>query len=130
MVERALRSLNFDTGIEQIIREQGESDARLPQSSSIFPSVEQTRPQLDQVLKRESLDDLVDSFLRPKVHHLEVLLPERYAALLDETQKELKAIAKRDRQLGAELRDAAELLAEEQELRALLHAYRNTLLQA
>lgn len=130
MADDMLRVLSFDRGIEQIMRDPGFGDPKLPDSSPIYPSEEQVRPRLDAVLVGPSLDDVVDRFLRPAVRNKDVLMPERYSALLDGAQRRLRELADDDRGNRPVLAGAAALLEEEDQLRTLLHSYRATLLRA
>src|SRR5262245_1462915 len=85
------RPLNFDTGIEQIVVQNGTRPAMLPAESRILPGDAQITHLLDEVLSPRSVEqDLVES-LRPDISHREILTPPGYEAARDAAGPALEA---------------------------------------
>jgi hypothetical protein len=123
------RLLNFDTGIERIIRTNREATAtKLPENSSLGPSGQALRVRLDEFLNTPSLDQKLRSTLQPTIKDKALLVPERYYSLLDQAQARLQTYAQNNKDpiLGR----TAELLNAEQRLRAMLGNFRSLLIKA
>jgi hypothetical protein len=127
MVDLSSGGMRFDTGIERVTRQDSLGDAHLPETSAILPSREQLRAQLDQVVPQPRLAGLLDRFLAPDIHHLDMLLPDGFRARFHELRE---LIGQRRGRNEPELEEAARLLEDEQGTRDLLDTYRNTLLGA
>lgn len=127
MARTTLRVLSFDRGLEQISIRDDEFEASLPRTG-YRPVGEQVPKRLDALLRTPAYGDVVREFLQQSEPFDEELLdPERFEQALGESRRMLQEQAVKRRSLA--LQRAEQLLLEEEELRALLHTYRNMLLQ-
>jgi hypothetical protein len=118
--------LAFDHGIERLLEDRPGGEAALPERLDLPPSEDQLRARLDEVVRPRSFDERLQDFLRPTVTDREILAPARYGALLDSALGKMRALAPEGDPL---MREAVEVLAEEQALRQLLDTYRNMLVK-
>jgi hypothetical protein len=126
------RSLNFDTGIEQIVVQHGAQPANLPAESRILPGDAQITHQLDEVLSPPSIEQSLVESLRPEISHREMLSPPGYEAARDAAGPALEAALSQipdsnDRKV---VERALQLLKDDRSLRDLLNTYRNLLHRA
>ena len=130
MASDYLRVLSFDTGIEKILRESLDTPQALPDRVQFRPVGQQIPARLEGLLQAQTLERLVQDFVAPDVRDPEILTPARYEGLIQDCQQSLLSRAESGDADSAVLTKAADLLGDEQQLRALLSAYRNTLIQA
>jgi hypothetical protein len=116
----------FDHGIERLLEDRPGGETALPERLDLSPSEEQLRPRLDEVVRPRSFDERLQDFLRPRVADREILAPARFGGLLDSALDKLRLLAPEDDPV---MREAVEVLAEEQALRQLLDSYRNLLVK-
>jgi hypothetical protein len=127
-----MKVFSFDTGIEQILRQDDLKSARLPdRTASLLPSEDHPSVRLNELFRAASLDRRILAFLKPELQDKNILIPARYHAILREVQERLKKEAEKRKsgKGGDTLESAAELLEEEKELMVLLDTYRNLLHQ-
>ncbi len=125
------RLLHFDAGIERIIHSDVAPSTTLPERGALPPSGEPVRLYLDEILHTYSWDQQLREFIRPRIENKALLTPGNYTALLDSSLQNLTQFAKQaPPEWHEKLAQATALLAEEQQLRALLTAYRSLLMRA
>ena len=125
------RILSFDVGIEEIL-EAISDEARLPDGDSpLIPSEMGPQNYIESILKARGLDELLVDALKPEVHELSMLIPERYGAMLLDTIDSLKMEAARSGEKDGEiLFEAARSLEEDRGLVELMTTLRNILIRA
>lgn len=123
----------FERGIDRITFRPKEGAQGLPDLQHLVPADQTSRPQLDRLLARRTLDHLVDDAITPEVDDPELLLPSRFRGVLRNTLKSLRRRGEREKDPRSRdaraLARAAGLLAEEDELRELAQMYLSTLYQ-
>ncbi len=124
--------LSFNTGIERVIEGEGPESARLPDSATLLPSEEAVDGKLESALFTPSLDDRLLAWQRPRVNDRNILVPDRFHAMIHEAREamsEASARAKTREDRNA-FGGAADVLSEETELAGVLFTYRNMLHKA
>lgn len=125
------RILTFDVGIEQVLASLPE-DARLPEADRpLIPSEIEPDHHLESVLGAKGLDEVAVDALKPELTDRDLLIPERYRAMLDDSVEELKKEAASARSHdGDALFQAATMLEADKGLVELLSTFRNLLIKA
>lgn len=130
-------SLAFDRGIDRVTyARQGEASS-LPQREESAPADIEGRPQLQALLGQPTLDDALQSHIRPELEHRELMTPARFRQGLESVQQTLREAAgrlqdstdQRDAEQLRVLNRATRLLTEECQLRDLVQMYRSVLYQ-
>ena len=124
----------FERGIESIVDAADTPDTPLlPHFHALAPSSLARPTALDELLRADNLESLLDAYVFPEIVERELLSPMRFRAAMQTAHAEFQRSAERRRQvnprLGALLERAALVLRDEIELRELLQMYRNALLQ-
>lgn len=122
-----MRSRRLDVGIESISRWRIGDEDHLPLAGKASPKFLPKSKELDEILRRPTLDERLTDLLQPEQVDPDLLEPSVLSATRQSTQKLLEAAA--DGTTGAErsvLSEAARLLSEEvtldQDIQAALAA--------
>ena len=135
MSDMKLGGLVFDRGIDRITHARQDATGGLPERGESAPAETGARAQLDTLLAQPSLDDVLETVLRPQLEHRELMVPARFRAALDDVLQRLGTEAEAAPASGADadqtriLNRAVRLLKEECGLRDLVQMYRSTLYQ-
>ncbi len=130
-MDLGLDRYGLDRGIESISRT-SRPDTPLPETVQMPPAAQLSRPELERLLQRPTLQGYLTEQLQPRIADRQVLIPQRFEHTLNAAAKKLRdgASGGRDRDDTArKLGKAARLLADEVSLRELLNMYRSTLYQ-
>ncbi|MFD0669003.1 hypothetical protein ACT80S_14880 [Ramlibacter sp. MAHUQ-53] len=123
----------FERGIDQITFRRNEGAQGLPDRHHLIPADQASRPQLERLLARPTLDSLVEDAITPDIEDPELLLPARFRGVLKNTLATLRRRSEKEKDPRSRnaraLARAAGLLAEEDELRDLAQMYLSTLYQ-
>lgn len=134
----SLGQMAFDRGIDRITYARKGPDASvLPDREEAAPPDLGTRPQLESLLVRPTLDDSLGDAIRPRIENRDLLTPSRFRQTLDSTLSALKTAAEQMQPPGGRksalpeevrvLNRAVRLLSEESGLRDLVQMYRSAL---
>jgi type III secretion protein X len=147
MSDMKLGGLAFDRGIDRVTYARQDTATMLPERGEAAPPDVGSRPQLDALLSRPSLDDGLEEAIRPQLENRDLLAPARFRQALDGALAQLRETAERMQpaaqaagnntdtgtDTGTEqlrlVNRAARLLNEECGLRDLLQMYRSVLYQ-
>ncbi len=139
MTELSLVRLTLDYGIEGISYSRGSTRPSLPKDRDVQPSGVGRRPQLEALLAMPNLDAYLKDSLLPVLVHPELLNRIQFERTLHRVADVLQALeepaAPSDPEGagtgidGRDLRQARQVLTQEQELRSLAWAYLNALHQ-
>jgi type III secretion protein X len=141
MSDMKLGGLAFDRGIDRVTYARQDAGTALPERGEAAPPDVGSRPQLDALLSRPSLDDGLEEAIRPQLENRDLLAPARFRQALDGALAQLRETAERmqpaaeagGNDTGTEqlrvVNRAARLLNEECGLRDLLQMYRSVLYQ-
>ncbi|QXL83610.1 hypothetical protein [Comamonas sp. NLF-1-9] len=131
------QSLAFDRGIDRVTYARREDMPSLPQRQESAPADVAARPQVEALLALPTLDDSLESSIRPEMEHRELMTPTRFRQGLEGIQVSLREAAarlqgsesKHDAEQLRVLNRATRLLNEECQLRDLVQMYRSVLYQ-
>ena len=125
-------ALRFDTGLAGILQQTGPEEAQLPNNSKALPGETSYEHRLNDVLYPPSMEQSLLESLRPDVNERDVLSPHKYETLVDLTQQGLSeaGLSLDSAEAQDQIRDTAQLLEEEKDLRGLLNTYRHFLHRA
>lgn len=111
-----MRVNKLDVGVEGIHRWRETDEVHLPSAGRLAPAFVPEQSALDEILRRPSLDERLVSLMQPQRLDQELL----EAPILSQTRRRTREffadMAEREPYAGNELRQAAELLAEDVEL--------------
>lgn len=122
-----IRGFAPDRGLDDIAR-LPDAPFRMPAQRDAQLVGEPLPRQVEDLFERGALGERLRRFARLNVSDPTILTPHRYAALLQESARQLQDMASASD--SETLRKAADLLSEQADLRALLGAYRNMLMKA
>ncbi|WP_292933890.1 hypothetical protein [Noviherbaspirillum sp.] len=130
---------NLGTDLESIFSERGvegmlpgpEHDFRLPDVNLLPPAEVVIASQIDRLLGRTNIEDIVLTAIQPQVLNRLLLRPERFNAALEHALEALGHLHHDEETISLQLAARAHtVLQEEIGLRKLLASFRNALLQA
>lgn len=125
-----LESLFSGKGIEGTLPGP-EHDFRLPDFNFLQPPAVIIASQIDRMLGRSNIEDIVLTALQPQVLDRLLLRPERFNAALEHSLQALRYPHDEEKRISPQLATrASSVLQEEIGLRKLLDSFRNALLQA
>lgn len=104
MIESVRRPGGFGPGTDSVIQTEQLRDASLPDPSSLRPSDDGTRLQIEQLLSLPSLEALIEAFIEPEIDDPLLLMPPQFR----ETRREVQQSFQK-----AGLSDAAAILADQ-----------------
>ncbi|WP_298208956.1 hypothetical protein [Acidovorax sp.] len=140
MTDMRISGLVFDRGIDSITYAGQGAQMTLPERGESAPPDVGARAQLSALLDKPSIDDLLDTALRPQIINRDLLVPSRFREGLDSALQHLRDAAAQQQSAddgsdpGADdnlriLNRATRLLSEEVGLRDLVQMYRSVLYQ-
>lgn len=130
---------SIGTDLESIFSERGvegmlpgpEQDFRLPDVNLLQPAEVVIASQIDRMLGRSNIEDIVLTAIQPQVLNRMLLRPERFNAVLEHSLETLSRTRGSGESISLQLVARAHtILREEIGLRNLLTSFRNALLQA
>lgn len=108
-----------------------EHDLRLPDFNFLQPPAVIIASQIDQMLGRSNIEDIVLTALQPQILDRLLLRPERFNAALENSLEALRYPHDEEKRVSSPLATRVyDVLQEEIGLRKLLDTFRNALLQA
>lgn len=129
----------FERGIDNVVDARGDDLPALPQLQNTPPCELPSRPRVDAILLKQTLDDMLDQAVSPELVELGLMAPARFRQALDHTRAMLRertaamrGNANPDEDGAARmlvLDRAAHLLDAECDLRNLVQMYRSVLYQ-
>jgi type III secretion protein X len=133
----SLGHLAFDRGIDSITYARQEGLQALPEREEAPPPDLGARPQVETLLSLLTLDDALESAIRPQLENRDLMVPARFRQALDDSLARLTEAAEQTQPAGGDsagdgarvLNRAVRLLKEECGLRDLLQMYRSALYQ-
>lgn len=134
----SLGHLAFDRGIDSITYARQEGLQALPEREEAPPPDLGARPQVETLLSLLTLDDALESAIRPQLENRDLMVPARFRQALDDALARLTDAAEQAQPAGGDnsagdgarvLNRAVRLLKEECGLRDLLQMYRSALYQ-
>lgn len=135
----SLGHLAFDRGIDSITYARQEGLQALPEREEAPPPDLGTRPQVETLLSLLTLDDALESAIRPQLENRDLMVPARFRQALEDALARLTDAAEQTQPAAAGgdnagdgarvLNRAVRLLKEECGLRDLLQMYRSALYQ-
>lgn len=134
----SLGHLAFDRGIDSITYARQEGLQALPEREEAPPPDLGARPQVETLLSLLTLDDALESAIRPQLENRDLMVPARFRQALDDALARLTDAAEQAQPVGGDnsagdgarvLNRAVRLLKEECGLRDLLQMYRSALYQ-
>lgn len=138
-IESASPNLPFDRGIDSVAFANGQGPMNLPERTSSPPPEIASRPELEMLLEKQSLNGWMADAIRPHIVHRDLLMPSRFQQVLEGVHSMLKEAAAQRSHVGAATQEAvpalrtlnraARLLGDEVSLRALASSYRSALYQ-
>ena len=129
MSEISFNSLVFYQGIDSITYARHETASAMPERGAAPPPDMGVRAELDILLRQPSMDQRLDSALRPQLANRDLLSPGGFHEGLDKTSKNLQQAMENSRD-SADLARALVVLDEEAGLRGLSQTYRCALFKA
>ncbi|MEM7021565.1 MAG: hypothetical protein AAF637_03135 [Pseudomonadota bacterium] len=124
-----IRPLDFREGLEDVRPVEDRDRQRLPPPEQLQPSARGPASPIEELIDAETFDNAIDSCIEPDIIDMSVCRPERYDALLAESQQIL-AETLRKRGSDPDLDGLAAVLHRQKELRGLLRYYVQSLLNA
>ena len=131
--------MSFERGIDRITHARTGLLTSLPEREQAPPPDVSTRPQLETLLALPTLNDALDTAVRPQLQNRDLLVPTRFRQALENTLEHLEqAVQQASAKPAADgssedttrtLNRAVRLLKEESALRDLLQMYRSALYQ-
>lgn len=123
-----IRPLDFTHGLEDV-DPIGEIDRPvLPPSETLRPSPQGPASPVEELIRADTLADVVDACIRPDIADLGICRPERYGALLAQAHDILADVPRGS--ADPDLEDLAAVLEQQGDLHDLLGYYLQSLLNA
>ena len=126
----SVKTIAFEpnSGINRISR-QTLAPSFLPNQALIRPSDLQEPIQLDQLFKLDSLNDFIESRLKPDIFDISVLQPTNFRNALKATRDNLHQLARLKKNSSRQLGRLLQLLDEQEDLSQLALMYYSALFQ-
>lgn len=125
---KSIGGFSPNLGIENIMgKSEGPGAAQLPSSATVLPTDSVTSLDALHELYAPSWDRAMRQFLKPHLQTRELLIPGFFASRMRQARQELNEAARQKK--SKNLRNAALLLENDEEMKELLDIYRNLLLQ-
>ena len=112
--------LRFDTGVEEVIRG-SKQQVSLPRKGVLAPNTAASRPVVEDVLFKPSLNEELSAYFVPLMEDSSVLVPGQYHRLLRDVIDKLYAAAELDEAHAALYERAADFLSSLEESYGELH---------
>jgi hypothetical protein len=102
-----MRIRDLNVGVDSVSRLRVGEDAELPREGRLRPAFMPTPPELDDVLRRPSLDERLPSLLQPAVLDSELLDPSALSRVREETRNLLAGQARAEQGMRKKILESA-----------------------